>query len=323
VSRWVSAVRQTFGTADPFRTSELGKTAKATDAESSETLVALLLPIGRLMIKGGLGVGDLIRAGKKAYVRAAIACVTPPGVRINASRLSVITGLTRKEVTAIVNELKGTPTTHFGAVKEQRALRVLRGWKRDPRFCDNKGEPARLPLRGDRRSFSALVREYGGDVTPNSVLKELERMKVVTFSRSRGLRLRSTRVRAKSTEHMADLARLFPDFANTVGPHGDANGRPLFFGFRESVVESSDQAARFQRTFSNRAAVMLQGVEQWIGSQNKTRRIKSALREEECRVGIGVYLVQGGDGCARSVVAARGAGGRQSVRLRGRSQRGV
>jgi hypothetical protein len=282
-----------------------------------------LLPIGRLMIKGGLGVGDLIRAGKKAYVRAAIAYVAPPGVRINASRLSVITGLTRKEVTAIVNELRGARAARFGEVKEQRALRVLRGWRLDPRFCDNKGAPARLPLRGDRRSFSALVREYGGDVTPNSVLKELERMKVVTFSRSRVLCLRSTRVSAKSTEHMADLARLFPDFANTVGPQCAGNGRPLFFGFRESVVESSDQAARFQRTFSNRAAVMLQGVEQWVGSQNQTRRIKSAVGEEECRVGIGVYLVQGASGCTRSVVTDRGAGGRQSIRPRGRSQRGV
>jgi hypothetical protein len=297
--------------------------AKAPDAELSETLVTLLFPIGRLMIKGGLGVGDLIRAAKRAYVRAAMTYVTPPGMRISASRLSVITGLTRKEVTVIVNELRGAQNARFGEVKEQRALRVLRGWKLDPRFCDNNGEPAKLPLKGERRSFSALVREYGGDVTPNAVLKELERMNAVTLNRSSELRLRSARIRAKSTEHMTDLARLFPDFANTVGPHCAARGRPLFFGFRESLVDSSDQAARFQRTFSNRAAVLLQGVAEWTGSQNQMRRIKSGAGEDELRVGIGVYLVQGSIDCARTVTRGGAGDSGQSKLPRRRSQRGL
>jgi Family of unknown function (DUF6502) len=270
------------------------------------------------MLKGGFGIGDLIRAAKRAYVYAAIAYVAPVGLRVNASRLSVITGLTRKEVTAIVNEIKGAPPARLGEVKEQRALRVLRGWKLDPRFCDNKGEPARLPLRGDRRSFSALVREYGGDVTPNSVLKELERINAVTFSRSRGLRLRSTRMHGKSTEHMMDLARLFPDFANTVSPQHTSAGRPLFFGFRDSVVDSLDQAARFQRTFSNRATVLLQGVDQWVASQNEAGRIEAAVREDKCRVGIGVYLVQSDRSSGRALVNARRGSGKTARQPRAR-----
>jgi len=272
------------------------------------------------MLKGGLGIGDLIRAAKKAYVHAAIEYVGPVGLRVNASRLSVITGLTRKEVTAIINEIKGAPTTRLGEVKEQRALRVLHGWKLDPRFCDNKGEPARLPLRGDRRSFSALVKEYGGDVTPNSVLKELERINAVTFNRSRGLRLRSTRMRGKSTEHMMELARLFPDFANTLSPQHTQAGRPLYFGFRDSVVDSLDQAARFQRTFSNRAAALLQGVDQWIPGQRGSGRIESVVREGRCRVGIGVYLVQGDGTSARTRTKARRGRGEMERHMRRRSQ---
>jgi hypothetical protein len=294
---------------------------KTDDMGLNETLVTLLFPIGKLMLKGGLGIGDLIRAGKQAYLRAAIDYVTSAGSRINASHLSVVTGLTRKEVTAILNELKGMPTLRRGEGNEQRARRVLRGWKLDPRFCDNKGEPARLPLRGERGSFSALVRIYGGDVTPNSVLKELERMSAVTFSKSRGLRLRSTRVGAKSTEHMTDLARLFPDFANTVSPDYPIVGRPLFFGFRESVVDSSDRAATFQRTFSNRAAAMLQGVQQWLNSQDQTRRVKVVVGNKRCRVGIGVYLVQGNDDSGQSRVKAGSVSVGQLTRSRGRPHR--
>jgi hypothetical protein len=301
----------------------LGRKSKAPATEPSETLVALLLPIGRLMLKGGFGIGDLIRAAKRAYVHAAIAYVAPVSLRVNASRLSVITGLTRKEVTAIVNEIQGAPTARSGEVKEQRALRVLRGWRLDPRFCNNKGEPARLPLRGDRRSFSALVKEYGGDVTPNAVLKELERINAVTFSKSRGLRLRSTRVRGKSTEHMTDLARLFPDFANTVSPQDTRTGRSVFFGFRESVVDSLDQAARFQRAFSNRAAALLQGVDQWVPRKRESGRLESTLREDNCRVGIGVYLVQGDSTSGRTPVKARRGSDEVGRLLRRRSQGGA
>jgi hypothetical protein len=106
-----------------------------------------------------------------------------------------------------------------------------------------------------------------------------------------------------------DLARMFPDFANTVSPEHARAGRPLFFGFRDSVVDSLDQAARFQRTFSNRAAVMIQGVDEWVASQRESGRIESAVRAEKCRVGIGVYLVQSDSSSGRALVnGLRGSG---------------
>jgi hypothetical protein len=263
------------------------------DSDLSVILPSLLLPVGRLMLENGLGIGDLIQAAKQAYVRAAIAQVVPTGERINASRLSVMTGLTRKEVSTIMSELRGAKNSRRVDIKEQRAVRVLRGWRIDPRFGNGRGQPARLSLRGERNSFSALVRLYGGDVTPNSVLKELERMKIVALDRSGGLRLRSVRVNGKSTQNLTDLARLLPDFANTVSQQNGPTAQPLFFGFRDLLVDSPDQAARFQRTFSNRSAAVLQGVEQWIVSQSQSPERKTTPTSGKLRVGIGVYLVQG------------------------------
>ena len=273
------------------------------------------------MLSGRLGIADLVRAGKEAYVRAAIAYVIPPAARINASSLSVVTGLTRKEVAAILNGIKGVATARRIELKAQRALRVLQGWKFDPRFCNKSGRPSALPLRGDRRSFSALVKIYGGDVTPNSVLKELERMSAVTFDSYQRVRFRSPRLRAKSTEHMADLARLFPDFAYTVSSQHAKLGRPIFFAFKDSFVDSPDQAAKFQRSFSNRAAVLLQGVEQWIASQNKIRQLKSAGGNERHRVGIGVYLVQGNGDPNLSQLKARVRDVVQPARPRAKNHR--
>jgi len=278
----------------------MAKIKKEVDAELNETLAALLLPISSRMLMGGLGIGELVRAAKQAYLRAAIAHLASADSRVSASHLSVLTGLTRKEVTVLLREMHGGPASGRGEAKEQRARRVLRGWRLDPRFCDNDGAPATLPLRGNRKSFSMLVKLYGGDVTPNSVLRELERLKVVSFSSSRGLRLRSTRVGGKSTEHMTELARLFPDFANTVSPECPPDGRPLFFGFKDSVVDSLDQAALFQRTFSNRAVAMLQGVHQWLVSQDQSKPIDAGRGGKRVRVGIGVYLIQRSDGVTQN-----------------------
>lgn len=272
----------------------MGRNAKNDHSNLGETLTTLLLPIARLMLKGGLGFGELIRAAKQAYVRAAIAHVFPAGSRINASRLSVVTGLTRKEISALVSQSVGRSLGSASVLKEQRAFRVLRGWAIDPRFHNSKGEPARLALRGDRRSFSLLVKLYGGDVTPNSVLKELERMNAVRSNQSGDLSLRAVRGHVQSIQRMSELGRLFSDFANTVSQERSTGRPPVFFGFRDSIVSSPDQAARFQRTFSNRAAALFEGVEQWLANQslNTNRHTRAICRQEECRVGIGIYLIQ-------------------------------
>jgi hypothetical protein len=277
----------------------MAKAVKESRSELHETLSALLLPICTRMLASGLGVGELIRAAKQAYLAAALAHLTSAGSRVSASHLSVLTGLTRKEITALLKEMQGVLPSGQGEAKEQRAKRVLRGWRLDPRFCNKDGTPATLSLRGDEKSFSMLVKLYGGDVTPNSVLRELERLKAVSVGRSRSLRLRLTRPRGRSTEQMSELARLFPDFAATVCPESPPDGRPLFFGFKDSVVGSLDQAALFQRTFSNRALAMLQGVHQWLDSQDRDRPTSTLPSDRRVHVGIGVYLVQRPDGAPR------------------------
>lgn len=258
----------------------------------SDTLVSLLLPIGRLLLDGGFGITDLLRAGKEALVIAAVDNVMRSSERVSASRISVMTGLTRKEVASILSQIKGVEANRHVELKLQRALRVLHGWRVDPRFCNKSGRPLALSLRGDGQSFASLVKIYGGDVTPNSVLRELERMNAIVSDGDQRVRFRSLRWRAKSTAKMAELSRLFPDFAKTVASQQLGSERPPFFGFRESFVGSPSQVAKFQRTFSQRATSLLQSVEQWSASQKNTPKLKPDKQSERFRVGIGVYLIK-------------------------------
>jgi hypothetical protein len=260
----------------------------------TQLLSVMLLPIARMLLKSGFGAGELIQAAKQASVRAALIEVIPRGSRINVSRLSVATGLTRKEIASLLGRSVNAKPFSEKSTLEQRAWRVLRGWHTDPKYRERSGRLVALPFAGKEKTFSTLVRRYGGDVTPRSVLRELERIKVVTKTQSGTLRLRSRALHSRSllVQQLSDVARIFTDFAATVAGDNQEGHSRGFFGFKDAVVPSLDQAALFQHTFAERGAILLESFEQW--QKGQTRPLSRALpsTKAKVRVGLGVYLVQ-------------------------------
>jgi uncharacterized protein DUF6502 len=212
--------------------------------------------------------------------------------RVNISRLSVATGMTRKEVSALLNYSRDARRGTIRRSGEQRALRVLRGWLTDPRFQNRDGRPDDLPYRGHKKSFDALVKLYGGDVTPKSVLRELERINAVKLTRTGTLRVRAHKKRNNIETHyqISELARFFEDFAHAVGRPSSVSEAPPFFGFKDSTVPSAGDAASFARTFSRRAAALLEDFQQWSAGREGSKSA-SARNNKDVRVGIGVYLL--------------------------------
>jgi hypothetical protein len=282
---------------------------------TEDSLVDLLSPISRLLVTGAVGIDEFIRAAKRAYLRSAIEVIVPAGRRVTASRLSVATGMTRKEVAALLNYSKTEQRLATRRSGQQRALRVLRGWRTDPRFQAQGGRPAELPSSGPRKTFSQLVKLYGGDVTPNSVLRELERMGAVEVTNYGTLRVRRKRNEAdlKPDYQLSELAKLLEDFVSSVG---SPNSKPSFFGFKDAVVASSGEAAAFMRTFSRRAAALLEGFEQWSAGREETELVNSKS-EGAKRIGIGLYLLDT-DSPSRdnSTATSRTRGQRRVQRLR-------
>ncbi len=96
-----------------------------------------------------------------------------------ASRAALLSGLSRKEVT----RLRNTDTIGDAVVTERqnRAARVLAGWRNDRRFLDEQGKPKPLPMKSTDSvaSFHTLVGAYSGDVPPRTVLDELLRAECI------------------------------------------------------------------------------------------------------------------------------------------------
>jgi hypothetical protein len=262
-----------------------------------EVIAEALQPIAVAMLKGNLSASALVRAAKLAYVRAAICSLSVDGKKkANISRLSVVTGMTRKEVASyLLHKERSVTTVRPKKQMEHRALRVLRVWTTDPRYKMVNGRVTDLPIEGDGKTFAALVRSYAGDVTPVAVLRELERLKAVKRGSSGRLRVRSRNIRAqlRVSARFRDFSRLIADFSETVGQVLIERERPLYFGFKDLELATESQAARFKNSFGKRASLLLDGVEHWRSreAENTGRSRESSKRAT--RVGVGVYLVEG------------------------------
>jgi Family of unknown function (DUF6502) len=137
----------------------------------------LLRPLVRLLLRHGIPFGVMADVVKKVYVDVAFKEFGLPGRKQTTSRVSVITGLSRKEVARLrrLNRRNDQETRQ----QYNRAARVISAWVREAEFHDANGQPALLPVEGDHTSFGALVRRYSGDMPVRAILDELLRVRAV------------------------------------------------------------------------------------------------------------------------------------------------
>src|SRR5659263_422661 len=140
------------------------KIAKAISA----AVKSLLRPLVRLLLRNGIRYRTFSDIAKRVYVEVATEEFCIPGRKQSKSRVSILTGLSRKEVLR-VRRLPALDDQGAGA-RYNRAARVVAGWVRDPRFDDGSGNPAELPFEEGSSSFRELVKTYSGDAPPRAVL---------------------------------------------------------------------------------------------------------------------------------------------------------
>lgn len=146
-------------------------------------LAKLLTPLVRLLLRNGVAFAEFAEVARKVYVDVAASDFSVPGRKQTHSRIAVLTGIHRREVTRLREIEQGDePPTR----KRNRAARVISGWMNDPDFCDN-GKPKPLGVVDE---FADLVRRHGGDIPPRSVLDEMLRVGAVERSDDDRLSLR-------------------------------------------------------------------------------------------------------------------------------------
>lgn len=131
-------------------------------------VVQLLRPLVRVLLRHGLAYDEFAELARRTYVEVAERDFALKGRKQTASRISVITGLNRKEVARLqALNAQGDGGGAELAQTMNRAAKVVAGWLHE--HTPRNGEPAAL----DAEQFSALVRKHSGDMPARAVLDEL------------------------------------------------------------------------------------------------------------------------------------------------------
>ncbi len=137
-------------------------------------ILRLLRPLVRLSLKKGISYGTFTSLLKWVFYDVAKKDLIIEGRKQTQSRISVITGFSRKEVKRL-SELD-PPTTRLQKEQYNRAARVISGWRRDNDYVDDQGRPIAIPIIGEGATFETLVKRFSGDMPPRAVLDELTRL---------------------------------------------------------------------------------------------------------------------------------------------------
>lgn len=130
----------------------------------------MLTPIVRLMLLAGVGHKEFDSIAKRVFVTVASKEYGLRGRPTNTSRISAMTGVSRKEVARLRESPVDSAWTPANVLSP--AASVIHYWHHDPEYSVSPGEPLPLPFQGPH-SFSTLVSRYAGDVPPGAVRASL------------------------------------------------------------------------------------------------------------------------------------------------------
>jgi hypothetical protein len=139
----------------------------------------LLRPLVRLLVTHGITYPYLIELLKQVYVETAADEFAIGGKRPTDSRLTLLTGVHRKDIRRLLREPGPAPESPPGLTL---GTQIVARWLGERAYCDARGKPIalpRTPRRGGVRSFAGLVESVSTNVRPRSVLDELVRLGVV------------------------------------------------------------------------------------------------------------------------------------------------
>lgn len=254
-------------------------------------LVTLLRPLVRILLQHGIPCDVLSAIARQVYVRVATEEFILPGKKQTTSRISILTGLTRKEVRRILT----TPEVEDQEATDRynRAARVLAGWLRDKDFHNKAGAPVALLVEGKHASFAELVRRYSGDLLVRAMLDELLRVGAVRRTKDGRIRLQA-RFYVPAQSETAKLHILGTDTADLIATIAHNLNPQATPRYQRKVMYDNvpvEAVQEFQRLSATRAQTFLEEVDRWLSQRDRDVN-PAAKGTGRKRVGLGIYYFE-------------------------------
>jgi hypothetical protein len=258
----------------------------------SAAVLRLLRPLTRILLRNGVSYGTFSDLAKWVYVDVASKEFGIRGRKQSASRISVITGLSRKEVMR-VRQLP-RPDDPATAERYNRAARVIAAWRRESDFLDARGKPAPLPMEGPGATFSELAKRFSGDVPARAILDELIRVGAVERLEDGRVSLLTPAYVPTSSDtdklHIlgTDVGHLISTIDHNLEP--DPIG-PLFQ--RKVAYDNlpDEVLPKFRKLSAKRGQALLESLDGWLAQRDRdvAPTVKGTGRN---RAGLGIYYFE-------------------------------
>jgi hypothetical protein len=252
---------------------------------------SVLRPLVRILLRNEVDVWTFVESVKRIYVDIA-SKEFPAGERKpTVSRVSLLTGLTRKEVSRLweSDESAGVDSTRYS-----RAARVITGWIRSPGYQDASGQPRELALDGANRSFSQLARRFGTDVTPRALLDELIQAGAVERAGSDRVRL-VARGYVPRTDDAQKLGILGADVADLISSvdHNIVNPPEQAFFQRKVAYDNlvAECLPELRERAARRGQTLLEALDEFMSAHDRDAN-PSVRGDGRHRAVIGVYYYE-------------------------------
>lgn len=262
------------------------------NSKDLQSFANMLKPLLRLMLENGVSYQELAALLKHEYVCVASDHFGKQGRPTNVSRISLLTGLDRKEIKRQLDQR--TDQGPQPPSRTDRITRVLSGWHTDTNFSDGAGN-ARTLSCADGGDFWDLLGEYAGDVPHTAFLKELVRLQAVSLDGEQVTARARTFIPphtdpvavARATEVVHDLGATL---VHNLYPASTAD-TPRFER-RVMVQCASDEVAkRFNTLLSDEGQAFLEKLDAWLAQQISSSG-RSNDGKDHYRLGLGMYLIQ-------------------------------
>lgn len=255
------------------------------------TLVHVLKPLVKILIKRSVPFGTFVEYAKWVYVQVADEEFKTPLMKNSNSRIAAMTGISRHDVKSILES--PLPDENESIFKHNKSARVISGWLNDPIFKDNQGKPKALPLEGEGTTFNSLINKYCGDLPPKPIMEELLRIGSISVDEDSNVTLENQAYIPynEDDKKLEILGSDVGDLIRTINHNLETNGKEDFLQLKSmGAILSTDAKNKLRKLSKEKGIELLEKIDQWITAEEV--KAENLPYKDTFRAGVGIFYFE-------------------------------
>ena len=252
-----------------------------------------LRPLVKRLLASGVPFGRLEARLRELFIEVAESELALPGRRQTDSRVSLLTGINRKEVRRIRAAEHGQPGP--SSFSMNYATSLISRWLTDPQTVDRAGRPRPLPYQAERGpSFMKLARKVTADLAPRVLLDEVLRSGAAEMRPGNLVVLKSDAYvpKREPAEKLQILGEDPPELIETILRNIFSESPELLLQRKVYYDNLGSNAAKQVRAEMRREGErFLRRVNRLLAKHDRDRNVKAA-GGDRYYAGMGVYFFE-------------------------------